>query len=96
MDTKYLIFRLVTPTSAVITLTFNLYLLAPSTNVSTTTTNAPITTTTAAATNTSVNSLTCGISTIKPNEALLRIVGGIEVVPNSWPWQAFLTDGSFC
>lgn len=23
----------------------------------------------------------------------MRIIGGVEAVPNSWPWQAFLTDG---
>ena len=32
--------------------------------------------------------ISCGASSIKPIGG--RIVGGSEVVPNSWPWQASL------
>ena len=38
----------------------------------------------------------CGIPGIKPDETgLVKIVGGIPVIPRSWPWQAFLTDYRF-
>jgi hypothetical protein len=29
----------------------------------------------------------CGIPAIKPNNLDLKIVGGNEAIPNSWPWQ---------
>ncbi|CAF0790987.1 unnamed protein product [Brachionus calyciflorus] len=38
--------------------------------------------------------LKCGVPTYKPNDSEMRIVGGVEAVANSWPWQVFLTDGA--
>jgi len=33
------------------------------------------------------------VSPIKPIEYAAKIVGGIESMPNSWPWQVLLSDG---
>lgn len=37
----------------------------------------------------------CGVSHIKPIEYAAKIVGGIESMPNSWPWQVLLSDGYY-
>lgn len=36
----------------------------------------------------------CGISYNTPYDLVARIVGGIETVPNSFPWQVLITDGN--
>ncbi|CAF0711785.1 unnamed protein product, partial [Brachionus calyciflorus] len=60
-----------------------------------------ITTTTQAQTTSStkpfdINNSKCGVSSIK-SSSLPRIIGGFEVIPNSWPWQVYLHDGNkFC
>lgn len=36
----------------------------------------------------------CGLPKIKPLDSEMRIIGGQEVIPNSWPWQVFVYDGS--
>jgi len=40
----------------------------------------------------------CGVPIIQPSLGQkTRIVGGTPAVKNSWPWQAFITDGrSMC
>ena len=32
---------------------------------------------------------------IKPDECGLKIIGGKEALPNSWPWQVFITDDAY-
>ena len=34
----------------------------------------------------------CGVPAVKPIDPNFRIVGGIEAVRNSWPWQASIQD----
>lgn len=38
----------------------------------------------------------CGVPVITPNldGRTFKIIGGNEAVPNSWPWQAYITDGN--
>lgn len=36
------------------------------------------------------NSPNCGVQAIKPNLHEVRVVGGREAVPNSWPWQVMI------
>jgi len=45
----------------------------------------------------SPQSESCGVAPIQPFDIPIRIVGGIEAKPNSWPWQVFLfTQESSC
>ena len=36
---------------------------------------------------------TCGVRVNR--NPLLRIIGGRESEPNSWPWQVYITDGRY-
>lgn len=36
----------------------------------------------------------CGNPDIKPNQQAPRIIGGIEAIPNSWPWQVYISDNT--
>lgn len=39
---------------------------------------------------------TCGRASIEPTfRENLRIVNGIAVNPNSWPWQVYMSDGNY-
>lgn len=38
--------------------------------------------------------LACGNPTVMPIEQI-RIVGGFEAIPHSWPWQVYITDDTF-
>lgn len=37
----------------------------------------------------------CGIPAVRPTDLSLKIVGGIESIPNSWPWQVLITDNTY-
>jgi hypothetical protein len=91
-ENKYVFLQLYTTSIRPLDVTFGFYFSDP---VATTTSNSTTTTITTTTTTTTASQATCGVPSIAPIETGIRIVGGIEAVKNSWPWQAFLTDGSF-
>ena len=35
--------------------------------------------------------VTCGTPAVQPSVSQARIVGGVEAVPNSWPWHCLMS-----
>ncbi len=62
-----------------------------------TTVNPFVTTTTTASSvfTTQSSQTACGVPFYSPNDASIRIIGGQESVPHSFPWQVYITDDSF-